>query len=103
MFRLAGYWLMPVQVNGFGGYRVKHRQDRFARLGEFDRPVVVAMISVGMVQVTVDKIVDVVAMWHSLVTASGAMNVVGRMRTAVMTGVHWSGLFALTSSLCSST
>lgn len=60
-----------------------------ARLGEFDRAVVVAMISVGMVQVAVDKIVDVVAMWHGLVTASGAMNVAGRVSTAV---VAWRAL-----------
>jgi hypothetical protein len=54
--------------------------------------VVVATISVGMVQVTVDQIVDVVAMWHSLVTAPGAMNVVGRMRTAV---VAWRALVGI--------
>jgi hypothetical protein len=50
------------------------------------------MISMGMVQMTVDKIIDVVAMWNRLVTAPGAMNVARRMSTAV---VAWRALVGI--------
>ena len=39
--------------------------------------MVVAMVTVRVVQVSVDEIVDVVAMGHSLMSAVGAMNMAG--------------------------
>ena len=37
------------------------------------RTVVVAMVSMSMMQPTVDQIIDVVAVWDSLVSAAGAV------------------------------
>ena len=51
---------------------------------EFNRTVVIAMAVVRMVQMTVHKIIDVVAMWHGFVTAAGAVNVACFMAVAVM-------------------
>jgi hypothetical protein len=87
---LAAYRLMLLWGNRFG--RISNAnigRTVIARLGKFDRPVVVTMISMGMVQVPVDKIVDMVAMWHRLVTAPRAMNVARRMSATV---VAWRAL-----------
>jgi hypothetical protein len=60
------------------------RLSSIAPLGEFDRTVVVAMIPVRMMQVTVDKIINVIAMWHRFVTAPGAMDVSRIVAAAVV-------------------
>jgi len=44
-------------------------------LNQLDRSVIVAMIAMRVVQMTVDKIIDMVAMRNWLVTATGAVNV----------------------------
>ncbi|WP_166656260.1 hypothetical protein [Paraburkholderia sp. BL10I2N1] len=44
--------------------------------------MIVTMISVRMMQVTVDEIVNVVAMWHRFVAAPGAMDVTRRVAAA---------------------
>ncbi|WP_208116528.1 hypothetical protein [Paraburkholderia sp. BL10I2N1] len=44
--------------------------------------MIVAMISVRMMQVTVDEIVNVVPMWHRFVAAPGAMDVARRVAAA---------------------
>ncbi|GAB3741084.1 hypothetical protein GCM10028794_26440 [Silanimonas algicola] len=46
--------------------------------------MVVAMPPMRMVQVTVDKVVDMVAMRHGLMAAAGAMHMVGGMPAAGM-------------------
>lgn len=46
--------------------------------------VIVAMIAMGMVQVPVDQVVDVVAVRHGLVTAARAVDMAGFMATALM-------------------
>ena len=51
---------------------------------EFNRTVVIAMAVVRMVQMTVHKIIDVVAMWHGFVTAARAVNVACFMAVAVV-------------------
>lgn len=46
--------------------------------------MVVAMIFMGMMEMAVDQIVDVIAMRHSLVAAAGSVNVVRRVSSAAM-------------------
>ena len=46
--------------------------------------MVIAMAVVRMVQMTVHKIIDVVAMWHGFVTAARAVNVACFMAVAVV-------------------
>jgi hypothetical protein len=41
---------------------------------DLERSMIVAMIAVRMVQVSVDKVIDVIAMRHRLMSASGAMH-----------------------------
>ena len=50
------------------------------------RAVVVAVVPVRVVQVTVDEIVDVIAMRHRLVPATGAVLVAGLVPAALMLG-----------------
>ncbi|SAL54611.1 hypothetical protein AWB64_06017 [Caballeronia sordidicola] len=52
----------------------------------FYRPVVVAVIAVRMMQVTVDKIVHMIAVRHGVVSATRAMHVPGLMATALVIG-----------------
>lgn len=55
-----------------------------AKLGQLYRPVVVAMISVRMVQSPIHEVIDVVPMRHSLVPAGRAMRVLtARLRSAL--------------------
>jgi len=44
------------------------------------------MVAVGVMQVPVDQIVDVVAVGHLLMPAAGAVHVVGRVRAAAVVG-----------------
>src|ERR1700756_1301424 len=46
-----------------------------ARLDEFDRAMVVAVIAVRMVQVAIDEIVDVIPMRHRFMAAPRSVNV----------------------------
>jgi hypothetical protein len=46
--------------------------------------MIVTVTAVGMVQMTGDEIVDMVAMWDGFVTAAGSMNVSGIMSGAAM-------------------
>lgn len=46
--------------------------------------MIIAMVAVRMVQVAIDQIVDVVAMRHRFVTASGPMLVVGIVTSTAM-------------------
>jgi len=48
--------------------------------------VVVAMVSVGVVQVTADEVVDVVAVWYGLVSAAGPVLVSRVVLGAVVVG-----------------
>lgn len=48
--------------------------------------MVVAMVSVRVVQVTIDQIVNVVAMRNRLVSAAGTMDMVGLMARAAVNG-----------------
>jgi hypothetical protein len=55
-------------------------------LHDGDVTVVIAVAAVGVMQVPVDEVVDVVAMGHSLVPAIGAMNVGRIVRGAGVSG-----------------
>jgi len=46
--------------------------------------VVIAVVAMGMVQVTVHQVVHVVAMWHGLVAAAWAMHMVGGVPGALV-------------------
>lgn len=46
--------------------------------------MVVAMVAMRMVQMAVDEIIDVIAMWHGLMTATGSMDMRGIMTSATM-------------------
>jgi hypothetical protein len=46
----------------------------------------IAMIAVGMVQVTVDQVVHMVAMGHRFVSTAGAVHMIGGMSAADMAG-----------------
>jgi len=46
--------------------------------------VVVAVVAVGMMQVTVDKVVDVIAVRYRFMTTSGAVNVIRIVATTLM-------------------
>lgn len=52
--------------------------------GKFNRAVVVAMIAVWMMQVAVDQIVDMIALRHRLMSASGPVNVIRGMGATIM-------------------
>lgn len=56
------------------------------RLFHFDFTVVVAVVAVGVVQVAVDQVVDVVAVRDRLVTAAGAVHMVSIVAVAVVLG-----------------
>jgi hypothetical protein len=45
--------------------------------GNLQRPVVVAVVSVNVVQLAVDQVIRVVSVWHRLMAAAGPMTVVG--------------------------
>lgn len=53
---------------------------------DLHRTVVIAVIAVRMVQMAGDEIIDMIAMWNSLVTAAGSMNVGGIMSATSMVG-----------------
>lgn len=46
--------------------------------------MIVAVVAVWMMQVAIDEIVDVVAVWHGLMAAIGTMLVAGGVRSAVV-------------------
>lgn len=72
------------QLVGYGSNQsVEH-------LDDFDEAVVIAMVTVGVVEVAVDKVVDVVAMGEGWVTTVFTV-VVGRVVGSAM--VIWSALF----------
>lgn len=51
---------------------------------DLHRTVVIAVIAVRMVQMAGHEIIDMIAMWNSLVTAAGSMNVGGIMSATSM-------------------
>jgi hypothetical protein len=51
-----------------------------------ERAVIVAVLAVRVVKMTVDQVVDVIAMRHGRVTAGGGVNVRGVMRAARVPG-----------------
>ena len=61
---------------------------------DLDWPVVIAVVAVGVVQVAIDDVVDVIPVGHSLMTTSWSMDVVFIMACAAMTGRAgvWIGL-----------
>jgi hypothetical protein len=61
------------------------RAENRVPLSRLKRPVVVAMIAMGMVQVSADQVVGVIAMRNSLVPASRTMYVLGFVSVALMT------------------
>ena len=79
--------------------------------GDLQWTVVVAVIAVRMVQMTVDQVIDVVAVRHRFMPAARPLHMTGAMagtvvlrRAAVRVGgVQPSGLAALTAITCSST
>jgi hypothetical protein len=60
------------------------RDTRCSVAGGGQRPVVIAVIAVRMMQMAVDQIVDVIAVRHRFVTAAGAMLVVRRVCAALV-------------------
>jgi hypothetical protein len=52
----------------------------------FDRTVIITVTIVGMMQVVIDEIVDMVAMRYCLVAASGSMLMTGLVTAAIMIG-----------------
>ncbi|GMV91731.1 MAG: hypothetical protein AMXMBFR82_15090 [Candidatus Hydrogenedentota bacterium] len=50
---------------------------RLLRLHNLHRPVVVAVVAVGMVKVAVDEVIDVVAVGHGFVTATRSVDMRG--------------------------
>lgn len=52
--------------------------------GENEESVIVAVVAVGVVQVAIHKVVNVVAMGDSLMAAAGAMDVAGSMSRAAV-------------------
>lgn len=54
------------------------------RLSKLNRTVIVTMSAVGMMQVAVDQVVDVVTVRDRFMPASGAVNVARRMARAVV-------------------
>ena len=55
-----------------------------ASADDFQRPVIIAMAVVGMVQTAIHQIADMVSMRDSLVPASGAMDMAGLVTEAVV-------------------
>jgi len=53
-------------------------------INDLHRPMVIAMIAMGVVQVAVDQVVDMVAMGHRFVAAAVAVNMAGLVAGAVM-------------------
>lgn len=51
-----------------------------------DRPMVIAMIAVGVVQVPIHQVVHVVTMRNCLMATVGAMDMPGRMPRATVIG-----------------
>jgi hypothetical protein len=51
-----------------------------------DGTVIVAVVAVGVVQVPVDEVVDMVAVWHRLMPTTGAVLVAGLVAVAMMVG-----------------
>lgn len=52
--------------------------------GDLQRAVVVAVVAVRMMQMTVDQVIDVVAVRHRFVPAARPMHMTGAMASAVM-------------------
>jgi hypothetical protein len=48
--------------------------------------VIVAVVAVGVVQVPVDEVIDMVAVWHRLMPTTGAVLVAGLVAVAMMVG-----------------
>lgn len=65
-----------------------HRGERSegAPLDGLDRPVIVAVIAVGMVKVSLNKIVDMVAVRHGGMPAPRSMDMVGGVAAALVLG-----------------
>ncbi|WP_035883922.1 hypothetical protein [Cupriavidus metallidurans] len=57
---------------------------RSGTLQQVYRAVIVAMVAVWMVKMTIDQIVNVIAVWHRFVPASGAVNMPGLMPPTVV-------------------
>ncbi len=49
---------------------------------DLDRAVIIAMIAMRMMQASVNQIIGMMAMWHSLVPAIGTVDVIGIMAGA---------------------
>jgi hypothetical protein len=62
-------------------------------LGYLERPVIVAMIAMRVVQVAVNEIVGVIAMWHRLMSASWPVHVPGFVAAACMARRAAAGIF----------
>jgi hypothetical protein len=55
-------------------------------LHDAQRPVIVAVVAVRMVQVSVNKVANMIPVRHCLVPAAGTMNVAWSVRRAAMLG-----------------
>ena len=70
---LDGLRTTIVETIGPQESRLNPRQSRGRRSGQLQRPVVVAMIAVRMMQPPIHKVVDMVAVRHRFVSAGGAV------------------------------
>lgn len=59
----------------FAGRAIKQVLRDFITSRQLDRPVIVAVVAMWMVQVAVDEIVDMVTVRHGFVAAAGAVDV----------------------------
>jgi hypothetical protein len=69
------------------GRMQQHRLSMFRTLclrHDFDRTVIVTVIAVGMVQVAIDEIIDMLVVRHRLVPTTGAVSVTNLVTAAIM-------------------
>lgn len=57
---------------------------RASKSADLDRSMVVAMIPMGVMEMSIDEVVDVIPMRDGLVPAVGSVHVLGRMCIAVV-------------------
>ena len=54
------------------------------RLGEVDWTVIVAVLAMWVVEMTIDEVIDVIAMWHGLMATSRPMHMSRLMTSAAV-------------------
>lgn len=56
-------------------------------LRQLQRPVIIAMAIVHMVQVAIDQIIDMIAVWHRFMAAAGPMHMAAGLRAGAAIGI----------------